>query len=1378
MENDLPYSRWKARWIGLLALLWLAVLPLYMPAHQNGLEFQRYSIEEGLSQNSVFAILKDSRGLMWFGTNDGLNQFDGYEFTQYNYNPGDSRSISDNAISSLVQQGARYIWVGTHRGLNVFDIYTNTFTRYFYRPDTPGSLSHNTVKCLFLDSGGTLWIGTNNGVNKFDAATGTFTHYFKEEEAPGAPDDIRFGSISAIGETLEGNILVGSRSQLITLNPKSGTYSYFSFTNPNTRVTSILRDSLDRIWVTVNKKHIMLLYRGPEDLVPVRSLYPFLNEIHDIIATSIAQDAQHRFWIGTPGNGLLIIDLGNNKAFWNQYIKDTPHSLSDNHISRIYSEKNGMWIGTSGRGISFWNPYQRKFDLINSSSRPVWLSSRSIRAIYQDREGILWVSGYQAFDRVDRKNGITSSYYTSLEPDGLSSHYIMTICPDPEQPDRILWLGTETAGINKFDKQTGLSRRYMTILTGTGKARGNQVNKIIADQSGVLWVGTEQGLHRYDRAADNFVYIPLAEGEAFVDIPTHVRTIHDTEDGYLWLGTQSKGLIRFEKKTGTYRSFTHQPNDPSSISANNINTIVSNADHDILWIGTSGGGLNRYQRSNSTFQHYMTKHGLPNNTIYGILEDRGGRLWLSTNNGLSRFDPQTESFRNFSMRDGLQSREFNRTSYFKSDQGEMFFGGINGLNSFFPEHLHDNPQIPPVAITDFQILNQSVKREQEKYPGVWQDILTKQSIQLAYDDNLFSIEFASLNFIGTIRNLYRYKMEGLEHNWIDSGARRFVTYAKLPPGNYTFRVTSSHDDQTGRQGEMSLGIHIAPPYWLTLWFRALIIVSVLIALMLFYMIRTANIRRRNTELNKINTRLNKEILERQQAEAKIQTLLRSIEQSPSPVAITNKHGNIEYANSALLKSSGISARELHGEPMRVILSPRFTSRELARIWLHVKSGKQWRGEMPARSKDGSTSWENVVISPILDEHGEIANVLVLKEDITSIKSLQQQVLQTQKMESIGNLAGGIAHDFNNIITIISGHAEMSLHKLSKNQSPDKSIDAIINAAKRAENLTRQLLAFSRKQIYDPIVLDVNKVIKGLDKMLGHLISEEIRFKLELDDSITPIKADPNQLEQLLINLIINARDAIEEKHDHAADKQILIETKLVNLNATFINKHFDANPGYHVLIAVSDNGTGMTEEQKAMIFEPFYSTKDQGKGTGLGLATVYGIVKQNRGSIYVYSEPGHGSTFKIYWPASSEHVEDISEQPESQRSLQGHESILLVEDDMDVLQFTSAALREFGYDIHKADCGKCAIQMVKNNNIHYDLLVTDVVMPEMNGQELSQRIQELQPDIRVLYTSGYTQNNSLTQNGAIKEGVQFIQKPYSIYGLTKKIRQIIDAPEN
>ena len=379
------------------------------------------------------------------------------------------------------------------------------------------------------------------------------------------------------------------------------------------------------------------------------------------------------------------------------------------------------------------------------------------------------------------------------------------------------------------------------------------------------------------------------------------------------------------------------------------------------------------------------------------------------------------------------------------------------------------------------------------------------------------------------------------------------------------------------------------------------------------------------------------------------------------------------------------------------------------------------------------------------------------------------------MESIGNLAGGIAHDFNNIITIISGHAEMSLHKLGRKQSPTKSIDAIITAAQRAENLTRQLLAFSRKQIYDPIVLDVNKIISGLDKMLSHLISEEIRFQIDLESTIPPIKADPNQLEQILINLIINARDAIVEKHGLADESRILIETRLVNLDRTFTNKHFDAKPGYHVLIAVTDSGAGMTDHQKSMIFEPFYSTKDQGKGTGLGLSTVYGIVKQNRGSIYVYSEPGHGSTFKIYWPASTEHIDEVTEQPENHTSLDGQEIILLVEDDRDVLRFTSTALREFGYKVHEADCGKRAIQLVKNNHVHFDLMITDVVMPEMNGQELSQRIQELQPDIRVLFTSGYTQNNQLTQNGAIKEGIQFIQKPYSIHALTKKIRQIIDS---
>ncbi len=1375
MENYFSCPRWKKVFIGLIItampVLWLST-PL--GAHQTEVEFQRYTIEEGLSQNSVLAILKDTRGFMWFGTKDGLNQFDGYRFLHYNYDPSDSNSISDNAISCLAQNRDRQIWIGTFRGLNLFDAHTRAFTRYFNDPDDPASLSHNSITCLFVDSGGNLWAGTKNGLNKFDQKSGTFTHYLEEEVAPGAPDDIRFGSISAIGETGSGKILIGSRSQLISLNPKTGTYTYYSLKNPTIRVITIFRDNQGKTWIGVDRDDLMLEFREEGEPIPIRRSHPFLDNIHYPLVSSIIQDLQGRFWIATNGGGIWIVDLENRTFTNHHYIEGHTHSLSDNQVTRVYAEKNGVWVGTAGRGVNFWNAFERKFELITSSSKPVWLSSRSIRAIYEDKDGILWISGYRGFDRIDRKSESITTYHTSNNDTGLSSHLVLTICPDPDQPDRILWLGTETAGMNKFDKKTGKSIRYIAHPHQAGKLQGNQVNSIIADDTGFLWVATDKGLHRFDRGTETFHHIPLARGETFEDIPTNIRTIHDSNDGYLWLGTRFKGLIRFEKSTGRHVSFTHAPNDPSSISSNYIHTITGGNDKDLLWIGTNGGGLNLLNKTGATFQHYMIKHGLPNNTIYGILQDKQGRLWLSTNNGLSRFDPQTENFRNFSERDGLQSREFNRASYFKSPSGEMFFGGINGLNTFFPDHIHENPQIPPIAITDFQIFNRSVRDNVGKYPNIWKELTTEKSIHLSYKENIFTIEFASLNFIGTERNLYRYKLEGADRNWVESGTRRFVTYANVHPGNYTFWVTGSNNDQVWNREGIAIAIHIAPPYWLTLWFRLLAAAAAVFLIIGIFYIRTASIRRRNTELQNINDRLNQEILVRQRAEAEIQKLLRSIEQSPNLVAITDTNGNIEYGNQTLLENSGIDMQELQGKSMRTILSHRLSTREFARIWLHVKSGKQWRGEMPVRKKDGDVTWENVVISPILDDDGNIANVLVSKEDITAIKQLQQQVLQTQKMESVGNLAGGIAHDFNNIITIISGHAEMSLHKLEKDQSPEKSIDAIINAAHRAENLTRQLLAFSRKQIYDPIVLDVNRIITGLDKMLSHLISEEIRFQIDLETTIPPIKADPNQLEQILMNLIINARDAVMEKQYDTDDRRILIETRLVNLDATFTNKHFDASPGFHVLIAVTDNGAGMTDYQKSMIFEPFYSTKDQGKGTGLGLATVYGIVKQNRGSIYVYSEPNHGSTFKIYWPVCWEHLEEVTDQPESHKSLKGDESILLVEDDPDVLQFTSVALREFGYQVHEADCGKQAIQIVKDNNIHFDILVTDVVMPEMNGQELSHRIQQLQPGIRVLFTSGYTQNNHLTHNGAVKDGIQFIQKPYSIYGLTKKIRQIID----
>lgn len=424
-----------------------------------------------------------------------------------------------------------------------------------------------------------------------------------------------------------------------------------------------------------------------------------------------------------------------------------------------------------------------------------------------------------------------------------------------------------------------------------------------------------------------------------------------------------------------------------------------------------------------------------------------------------------------------------------------------------------------------------------------------------------------------------------------------------------------------------------------------------------------------------------------------------------------------------------------------------------------------RGRIVERNPDGK----------VLRMAGTHLDITYRKNAEEENKRLQEQLSQAQKMEAVGTLAGGIAHDFNNLLTVINGYSEIALLKMEENSPSFKDVEAIQAAGQRAESLTRQLLAFSRKQIFTPKIINLNKVIINLDKMLYRLIGEDISIAFELDDTIPLVKADPGQIEQILINLIINARDAINQQTDCASEKKISVETRFKYLDETYLSKNVYSKYGPHVVLVVSDNGIGIrSSEVKDKIFEPFFTTKERAKGTGLGLATVYGIIKQNNGHITVYSEPGNGTTFNIYWPACFESncTEGVS--PQKHKKLKGHETILLVEDDKAVREFALSALENFGYDIIVAVNGRDALRILEDReHPDIDLMITDLIMPEMNGHELAEKFRTYYPDVQVLFTSGYPENH-IVRNGHLEKGINFLQKPYSPGALAEKIRNILD----
>ena len=539
--------------------------------------------------------------------------------------------------------------------------------------------------------------------------------------------------------------------------------------------------------------------------------------------------------------------------------------------------------------------------------------------------------------------------------------------------------------------------------------------------------------------------------------------------------------------------------------------------------------------------------------------------------------------------------------------------------------------------------------------------------------------------------------------------------------------------------------------------------------------------------------LQQKIKELEKSESRYRLLAENIS---DVIWMLNPDFSIAYISPSIERMSGYSAGDLLGRPFSDLLIPDHAEKFEKEVSGGLKepacagNGNGYTtGEMELKqvNRDGSETWIEVRLSCYSGKGAEDTKLLGISRDITDRKraeaekeEMQVQLLQAQKMESIGTLAGGIAHDFNNLLTVINGYAGLILKKMENGHPLQDKIYAISQAGRRAENLTRQLLAFSRKQIFSPRVIDISTVVNNMDQMLRRLIGEDIHVETTLDRKISPISADRTQIEQIFTNLVINARDALAGIERPGFKKRITIETGQTRFNSLTTEKLGLPGPGEYVSFSVSDNGRGMGKEIQKRIFEPFFTTKSKYKGTGLGLATIYGIVKQNQGSIRVYSEPGQGALFKIYWPVTGRETEDSGQVPdETGRDLSGNELVLLVEDDVEVLNFAANALMSLGYDTHKSENGAQALAWFRSRKQAGKplphLVVTDLIMPELGGKEFINRAREMAPELKVLYVSGHTDNH-IVHNGMLDPGINFLQKPYSQNLLAKKIRSVLRDP--
>jgi len=805
--------------------------------------FERLGAEQGLSQGTVRCIAQDRTGYMWFGTEDGLNKFDGHTFTVYRHDPEKRDSLPNNSVSAIYEDHAGVLWIGTSGGgLSRFLPGTESFQNFRHDETNSQSLSDDTVSVIYEDRVGTLWVGTElGGLNQLDRRTLRFSHFrHSDSNAQSLADD----NVQAIWQNREGALWVGTmHSGLDRLDVRRGNFTHFRHDPRNPKSLSgdavrfVYEDGSQTLWVGTDNG-LNKLDRSRQQV----SRDPFepktSTHAKELKKEAVLADISGGLWIGT-GSGLERYGGPSGFACY-RYDPFDPRSLSDDDIRSLYRDRSGnLWVGTGGGGLSRYNPNNWRFTTYrNRPGDPNSLNNNLVKAVYKDRDGTLWIGtdggGLTALDH--QRRVLTVYRQNPVVSGSLASDYITALFQDASGA---LWVGT-AQGLDRFDLQ---SRRFAHFKHDPLNAKSlsdDLVFFIYQDRRATLWVGTQGGLDKFEPRTNSFVSYKHDPSNINSVGENDIRAIAEDADGTLWIGTRHAGLERFDPRSETFKHYRHDSN-PASLSNNAVYSLLFYRDG--LWVGTTEG-INLLNRSNGTFRRITSRDGLANDTVYSVLGDGAGNLWISTDNGLTKFTPATDTFRNYDVSDGLQGNEFNGGAAFQSPDGEMFFGGINGLNSFYPDQLKDSPYQPPVIIT-------SVRKVDRLTRGVDRN----KEVSLSPRDYIVSAEFAALDYTAPRKSHYAYRLQDFDRDWHYSGTSRLAIYTNLDPGNYEFHVKATNADGVWSSHEALLVIHVIPPLWRRWWFLTLAGSAFIVIVGSIYQRRIAGLQREKLAQENFSRRL-------------------------------------------------------------------------------------------------------------------------------------------------------------------------------------------------------------------------------------------------------------------------------------------------------------------------------------------------------------------------------------------------------------------------------------------------------------------------------------------------------------------------------------------
>ncbi|MFZ1715681.1 MAG: two-component regulator propeller domain-containing protein [Saprospiraceae bacterium] len=1126
----------------------------------NEIKFERLAIENGLSNNIAFGLTQDRKGFMWFATLDALIKYDGYTLTRYQNNPKDTNSLGDNIVMSVYEDHTGLIWVGTAGGggVNSFDPQTGVWNRYPHDPKNTNSMGKGSIEGIAEDRSGMLWFGSTDGLTRYNPKTNRFTVF---ENNPMDQYSLSNNRVYSIVEDRAGMLWIGTNAGVNLFDPiQERFYLVGGDFNDSSRlnislVHHIYQDKQGLLWLSSfgnglfvidpeSKKCVAYYHHDPNDP----------NSIGNDVLFAVTQDLTGSYWVSTEA-GLYhfnpqtkVFTLYENKSY-------LPKTETKGHI--IKTDSAGLvWIGTVGRGIIYFSPQPRKFKryLNDEASMLFGPGSNRIKSIFKSADGQPYVATSQNLLKFNPdKDEFEEVWQLKNIKKNNESFVLTTAC---EERPGIFWLGTDQAGIIQYDSYTHKVTFLQHNSLDTGSLANNGVNVLYKDKSGRLWIGTDEGyLQWYDIATKKIITYNYRSKDEEAPLNAGIRFIYEDSNDDLWIGIQAfhlalggNGLYHINLKTGKIDHFKHQPGALGSLSNNSVTCFYEDR-KGIFWIGTYGGGLNRLDSSSGKFTIYTKENGLLSNTVQGLAGDEEGNLWIMADEGITRFNGTLMRTKQFGSTDGLatsaigvESDDYNAYLSMEGTDGIIYFGsnnGHNGLIAFQPGSIQENKFQPPVVITQFKIFDKN-------YPVIGEEF------SLSYRQNFFDIEFAALSYRASGKNEYRYKLEGVDNDWVDKGTGRIAHYTKVPPGKYTFRVKGSNNDGAWSTQDAVLTIIVHPPWWLTWW---------------------------------------------------------------------------AYTSYGLLIIGSIWAFVFY-RSRNLLEQKRFLEKQVASRTAEVVHQKE-----------------------------------ALQSTLEDLKATQNQLIQSEKMASLGELTAGIAHEIQNPLNFVNNFSELNAELVKEideqlaigneqyaKGNPQHAIihlqqakdlindikansDKINHHGKRAESIVKGMLEHSRTSTGKKEWTDINALAaeyvrlsyQGLRAKSNNFNSEIIT---DFDPNLPKVQVVSQDIGRVLLNLINNGFQAINEKIKSGVKDYkpaLTVSTKMQ------FNK---------ILISIKDNGPGIPEDIRDKIFQPFFTTKPTGQGTGLGLSLAYDIVKAHGGMIQVNTNyhplvATPNETNKVYQPETS-----------------------------------------------------------------------------------------------------------------------------------------------